>query len=184
MKGSRAAQRYSKAILSLAKDQNATKEVFDDMQQISETLLKNVELSTSLKSPVVTEKQKKSVLKAVFKDAHAITIGAFDLIVDNGRANILQLVARQYITMYNSLNHTQEALVTSAVALTPELEEKIQTKVKELTGASATIKNVIDEEMIGGFVLRVGDLQYDASVAHSLSRLERELKNNAYVSKI
>ncbi len=184
MKGSRAAQRYSKAILSLAKDQNATKEVFDNMQQISETLLKNGELSATLKSPVITEKQKKSVLKAVFKDSHAIITGAFELIVDNGRANILQLVARQYIAMYNALNQTQEAVVTSAVTLTPELEEKIQVKIKELTGAEASIKNVVDEDMIGGFVLRVGDLQYDASVANNLNRLERKLKNNTYVSKI
>jgi F-type H+-transporting ATPase subunit delta len=56
--------------------------------------------------------------------------------------------------------------------------------VKELTGTGAKIKNVINKDIIGGFILRVGDLQYDASVSRNLNRLKRELTNNSYISSI
>ncbi|WP_081208091.1 ATP synthase F1 subunit delta [Salegentibacter sediminis] len=183
MKGTRAAQRYAKAIIGLAKDKNATDAVYDDMQSISQTIANSKDLKSMLGSPVVKSGVKKSALREIFKNAHPITLSSFDILVENGRINLLEIVARQYIAMYYNINNTQRAVVTSAVPLTRELEEKVQAKIKELTGNEASIKNIVDEDMIGGFVLRVGDLQYDASVASNLNRLKRELKNNTYVSK-
>ncbi|MBE7641477.1 ATP synthase F1 subunit delta [Salegentibacter sp. BLCTC] len=184
MKGTRAAQRYAKAILDLAKEKNTTEGVFTDMQQISQTIAKSEDLSAMLKSPVVNTTVKKASLKEIFKGAGEITQGVFDVLIENGRINILDLVARNYIQRFNEMNRSQEAVVTSAVPLTSELEDKILAKVKELTGAGAKIKNVVNKDIIGGFVLRVGDLQYDASVSRNLNRLKRELKTNAYISSI
>jgi len=107
-----------------------------------------------------------------------------DMLLDNDRINILHIVARQYTMMYNAMNNIQHAKVTTAIPLDAELEAIIMAKVKELTGNDAILENVIDESIIGGFVLRVGDLQYDASVARNLDRLKRQLKDNTYVSKI
>lgn len=184
MKGTRAAKRYAKAILDLAKEKNSADTVFTDMQQISQTIAKSEDLANMLKSPVINSSVKKASLKEIFKSAGEITQGSFDVLIENGRINILDLVARNYIVRYNTLNKSQEAIVTSAVPLTPELEEKILAKVKELTGTGAKIKNVVNKDIIGGFVLRVGDLQYDASVSRNLNRLKRELKTNAYTTSI
>ncbi|TDN87384.1 ATP synthase F1 subcomplex delta subunit [Salegentibacter sp. 24] len=184
MKGTRAAQRYAKAILDLAIEKNSADTVFTEMQQISQTIAKSEDLADMVKSPVVNGVVKKASLKEIFKNAGDITQGAFDVLIENGRINILGLVARNYILRYNSLNKSQEAVVTSVVPLTAELEEKVLAKVKELTGSGAKIKNVINKDIIGGFILRVGDLQYDASVARNLNRLKRELKNNSYISSI
>jgi len=184
MKGNRAAQRYAKAILDLAKEKNSADSVFTDMQQISQTITKSEDLAAMLKSPVVNQSVKKASLKEIFKNAGEITQGSFDVLLENGRINILDLVARNYMVRYNTMNRSQEAVVTSAVPLTKELEEKILAKVKELTGTGAKIKNVVNKDLIGGFVLRVGDLQYDASVSRNLNRLKRELKTNSYISSI
>lgn len=184
MKGTRAAQRYAKAIIELAEEKNATGEVFRDMLGITKTIAGSKDLKDLLNSPVVKTAIKKNALREIFKDSHAITLGSFDILIENGRINILNLVANNYISRYNQINQTQEAVVTTAVPLNAALEEKIQAKVKELTGAGASIKNVIDKNIIGGFVLRVGDLQYDASIASNLNRLKREFKNNTYVSKL
>ena len=67
--------------------------------------------------------------------------------------------------------------MTTAVPLDKSLSAKVLAKVKELTGYEATIENIIDENIIGGFILRVGDMQYNASVAHKLTTLRRELSN-------
>ena len=184
MRGTRAAQRYAKAILSLAKDKNSAEAVNKDMNTISKTVLNSRDLENMLTSPVVKNSIKKSALLEIFKNLDAVTKGALDILIENGRINILHLVARQYIIQYNEMNKVQQAVVTTAIPLDSQLEKIVLAKVKELTGSEASLKNIVDEDIIGGFVLRVGDMQYDASVARNLTRLKRELKDNTYVSKI
>ena len=184
MRGTRAAQRYAKAILSLAKDKKAAEAVNKDMLSISKTVLNSPDLENMLTSPVVKDSIKKSALLEIFKDLNAVTKGAIDILLENGRINILHIVARQYIIQFNEMNNVRQAVVTTAIPLDKELEAVILAKVKELTGSEASLKSIVDESIIGGFVLRVGDLQYDASVSRNLTRLERELKDNTYVSKI
>ena len=184
MKGSRAAVRYAKAILDLAKEKNVTKEVNDDMVLITETMDSSGELRTFLGSPVIKDELKKNALNDIFKDVNGLTSGMFNLLLENNRIDILFQVASKYKDQYNAMNGVQVAKVTTAFPLTPALEAKVQQKVKELTGNEAKIQNIIDESIIGGFVLRVGDIQYNGSVKHQLTSLGRELKNNTYVSKI
>ena len=184
MKGNRAAFRYAKAILSLASDKNVASEVNEDMSLIGRTIENNEELKTLLGSPVVQGSVKKETLSQIFTGVNGITAELFKVLQDNNRIKILGLVASSYNLLFDQLNGIQVARVTTAVPLTPALEEKIQNKVKELTGNEAKIVNLVDENIIGGFILRVGDLQINASVAHQLTNLKREFKNNTYVSKI
>ncbi len=184
MKGTRAAHRYAKAILELAKERNLAKEVNADMETISKSIIKSGELQDFLSSPVIKAKAKKDALHEIFKNVNAITTGAFDTLVDNNRIALLKVVAQNYMVRYNELNNIQEATVTTAISLDKLLEEKILNKIKELTGNGATIKNIVDPAIIGGFILRIGDLQYNASVARNLATLGREFKNNTYISKI
>lgn len=184
MTGSRAAQRYAKAILSLAKDRNVTKEVSEDMSLIARTIKASSELRAVLKSPVVKESGKMGSLTEIFRDVNPVTKGLFGILGENNRLDLLTLVADKYAELFNSMMGIQVAKVTTAVPLTPQLEAKIQAKVKELTGNEAEIKNTVDPGIIGGFILRVGDLQYNASVASQLTSIKRELQNNTYVSKI
>lgn len=183
MKGSRAAVRYAKAVLDLAKDKNVTKEVNDDMVLITETMDSSGELRTFLGSPVIKDAIKKNALNDIFKDVNALTSEMFNLLLENNRIDILFQVASKYRDQYNAMNGVQVAKVTTAFPITPAIEAKIQQKVKELTGNEAEIKNIIDESIIGGFILRVGDIQYNGSVKAQLTGLAREFKNNTYVSK-
>lgn len=154
------------------------------MGLINETIDNNNELRVFLKSPVTKNSIKKNALLEIFKDVNAITSELFNLLIENNRIEILSMVASKYRFLYNEMNNVQVAKVTTAIALSPALETKIQAKVKELTGNEAEIQNIIDESIIGGFILRVGDIQYNGSVHAQLNNLKREFKNNTYVSKI
>ncbi|MCC8359577.1 ATP synthase F1 subunit delta [Salinimicrobium sediminilitoris] len=184
MQGSRAAARYAKALLSLAKDKNVAKEVNDDMTTISETIANSSDLRNFLKNPVIKNNMKKSALLEIFRSVNGVTSGLFAILIENNRLDILPLVAKNYNRLFNEMNGVQVARVTTAIPLTPALEAKIQQKVKELTGNEAKIENIIDESIIGGFILRVGDIQYNGSVSAQLTNLKRELLNNTYVTKI
>lgn len=174
MSDSRAAVRYAKAILDLAVDNKATDAVEKDMRAIVATISESDELKGMLGSPVVKSTVKKDALNAIFKGSHQVTEGLIGLLVDNKRIGMLNEVALKYIILNEDLKGQGVAYVTTAVPLTTELENKILKQVTQLTGNQVTIENKIDESIVGGFVLRVGDLQYDASIANKLNNLKRE----------
>lgn len=178
MSDSRAALRYAKAILDLAVENKATDALEKDMQNVVSTISDSIELREMLASPVINGNAKKEALLAIFKGGHKVTEGAISMLVDNKRIPMLNEVAVKYLILNEKLKGKDIAFVTTAVPLTSDLEKKILKKVAEMTGNKVTIENKIDESIVGGFVLRVGDLQYDASIANKLSNLKREFTNS------
>lgn len=178
MAGERAAIRYAKAILSLASDKNAAEAVNADMTVIANTIAENKELNGVLQNPIVRSSIKKSVIEDVFKNTNELTGNLVDTLISNKRIALIGEVAKQYSVLFDQLKGTQVAKVTTAVPLTAELNAKVLAKVKELTGKEVEVQNIVDENILGGFVLRVGDVQYDASIANKLNKLKREFTLN------
>lgn len=178
MNESRAAIRYAKATLDFAVEKKAADAVEKDMRNIAAVITENEELQGLLESPVVKGAVKKNALQEVFKGSQEITMGLIGTLTDNKRIGLLQEVALKYIILHEQLKGEDVAHVTTAVPLTAALEKKILAEVVKITGNKVTIENKIDESIIGGFVLRVGDLQYDASVANKLNTLKREFTNS------
>jgi F-type H+-transporting ATPase subunit delta len=185
MKEARPALRYAKAILNLAKEQGVDDGVNNDMKVIIDTIAGSDDLEVMLKSPVIKATNKRKVLDALFGDkVNNITKGLFNLLAENKRMLMLEQVAKQYSIIYDYYKNMQVATVTTAVELSSELEAKIQKKIVEITGNSATINNVVNPEILGGFILRVGDVQYDASISNQFNELRREFDNSHYIPKI
>jgi len=178
MAGARAALRYAKAVLSLATDQKAVEAVNNDMKLIAKTIAENKDLSVMLQNPVVRSSVKKTVLNEVFKNTSTITGNLVTTLITNKRISLLEEVASKYNQLYDTLNGIQIAKVTTAVPLTDDLKAKVLAKVKELTGKEVEIVNLIDENILGGFILRVGDIQYNASISNKLNNLKREFTLN------
>ncbi|MGJ8683903.1 MAG: ATP synthase F1 subunit delta [Nonlabens sp.] len=173
MKLSRAASRYATAILSLAIDKNEAAAVNEEMKSILVTINGNKELRDFMSSPLTKAEQKRGALRQIFKDAGAITMSSFDLLVDNKRADILMDVATKYILLFEDMNKREIATVTTAVEITADLEKKVLAKAKELAGKEITLEKKIDASILGGFILRVGDQEINASVANKLGELKR-----------
>lgn len=178
MTQTRAAIRYAKAVMDLAKEQQSASTVNDDMKSVANAVATSKELNDMLQSPVIPTATKKSALLAVFSNLHKLSTNLIDTLIENNRINILGDVAETFNRLFDKEQGIQIAKVTSVVPLTDELKKMVLAKVKELTGKDAEIKNVIDESILGGFILRVGDLQYDASIANKLSKLKREFTLN------
>jgi len=178
MAGARAAIRYAKAVLSLATDQKAAEAVNKDMKLIANTIADSKELSGMLQNPVVRTSVKKDVLSQTFKNTHKITGSLVNTLISNKRIALLGDVANKYNQLFDVLKDKQIAKVTTAVPLTDALKSKVLAKVKELTKKEVEVINVIDENILGGFILRVGDIQYDASIANKLNKLKREFTLN------
>ncbi|MCP4484057.1 MAG: ATP synthase F1 subunit delta [Flavobacteriaceae bacterium] len=179
MSGSRAAKRYAKAVLLQATDVNLASVVFDDMQTISTTISESNELNEMLQSPVYKDEDKKEALIKIFVNQSDTTKSLISTLITNKRASLLNDVASSYIDLYKESQGIKVAQVTTAIPLTSELETKVLAKVKELTGSDkVTLESSIDESIIGGFILRIGDLQYNASISNSLAKIKREFSKS------
>lgn len=174
MRLSRAASRYAKAILDLAVEKNEASAVNEDMKTVLTTINGNKELRDFMSSPLLKADQKRSALHQIFKGVIEITTNAFDLLVTNKRSDILMDVATMYIIRFEEMNKREIATVTTAVEISADLEQKVLAKAKELAGKEITLEKKIDETILGGFILRVGDQEINASVANKLGALKRE----------
>ncbi|GAB1857957.1 ATP synthase F1 subunit delta [Flavobacteriaceae bacterium MHTCC 0001] len=174
MSGTRAAVRYAKAVLSLALSEKKADKVNEDMELIANTIAKNEDLATMLENSVIKMEDKKAALLVIFPKLNKVTNGLFDVLVSNKRIAILNTVATTYNTLFDAHNGKEVAQVTTAVPLTPALEKKVLAKVKELTNKTVVLESIVDESIIGGFILRVGDKQFDASISNKLNNLKRE----------
>jgi len=180
MSGSRAAIRYAKAILSFALEQNKEVQVNDDMLLIANTIVDSKDLQLLLSSPVIKSVVKKDTIKEIFSSkVSSLTIGLVDLLIDNKRLSILEDVAKKYTILFDELKGIEVAKVTTAIPLTESLKKQVLSKVKEITGKEATIENNVNPDIIGGFILRIGDVQYDASVANKLQGLKRQFESES-----
>ena len=141
-------------------------------------MAENDNLREALVSPILNTTDKEAVLGAIFKDADPLSKELFSLLGNNKRIGMLGEVARQFVLLYEQMQGQDIARVVTAVPLTPELEKKILGQLKQITGKEVTVENEVDPSLIGGFILRVGDLEYNASIASKLANLKREFTHN------
>ena len=174
---SRAAIRYAKAILDIAQTSGKAEAVNNDMKSIVTAVAESAELKDFLSSPVIKMDVKKSAVSEVFSSVQAETNSLFHLLFENKRFEILESIATQYNRLYDESNGVEVAKVTTAFPITPELQTKVLAKIAEFSSKKIMIENIVDPAIIGGFILRVGDQQYNASVASKLSELKREFSN-------
>jgi F-type H+-transporting ATPase subunit delta len=173
------ASRYAKSLIDLAREQNALEAIHTDMQQVIAVLKGNPMLQAVLKNPIIKLDKKEGVLRGLFgKTGHPALVEFFSLLVRKGRAGILFATAEEFIREYNVENGIIEASVVSAAPLSDEQRRQMMDVVQKSRGGNRVIlTNKVDPELIGGFVLTVGDRQIDASIAGKLNKLEQHFSN-------
>ena len=177
MAGTRAAIRYAKAILSMADSIGVANEVNSDMILIASTIKGNTELSNFIQNPTISVDVKESALLEVFATSNGVTKGLFHLLFENKRFEILEAIAVAYSNLFDTENGVEVAKVTTAIPMDAALEAKVVAKIASLSDKKVTIKNIVDPAIIGGFILTIGDKQYNASIANRLQVLRKELSN-------
>ncbi len=177
MAGTRAAIRYSKAILDLANSKGVAEVVSDDMKTIATTINGNLELSTFIQNPTIKVEVKEKALLEVFAGSNAVTKGLFHLLFENKRFEILGAIAVEYGKLSDLANGKELAQVTTAFPMDVALEAQVLEKIATFSDKKITIENIVDPAIIGGFILRIGDKQYNASVYNRLQVLKKEFSN-------
>jgi len=181
MAESKVAKRYARSLLGLATELKQKDVAFTDMNLLAATIEESHDLEMLLASPVVRPDLKQSIMDKVFVgQLSELTTKFIKLIIDKGRESQLKYIASNYIAQYKKGKGINMATVRTASKLLPDAFAKIEALVKEQTGGEIELKEVVDPELIGGFVLRIGDQQLDTSILSELNDLRGEFDKNLY----
>lgn len=178
MSESTVALRYAKSLIDLAQEQNVVEAVYKDMVFFKKTADENRGLMLALKSPVVRHDKKLAILKGVFKEhVHPVSYTIFNIITQKNREGIMHSIAEEFVKLYDDYKGIVKAYITTSTPLTADLRKQFVSIVAGDTGKTVELNEKVDEKLIGGYVLRVGDRQLDASIRKQLNDLKVSLVN-------
>lgn len=185
MKEVRVAQRYAKSLISLALERDVLEQVKDDMQTIKSVCEESRDFSNMLKSPIVKPDKKKTILNEIFsKEVSELSMMFINIVTEKKRESMLGAIAESFIMLYNESKNIVTASVTTAAAITDDIRTQVLAQLKSVVGdANIKVEERVNKSLIGGFVLRVGDREFNASVSNKLQKLKREFLSNPYIKE-
>lgn len=176
---SQVATRYAKSLLDFALERKELEAVAADMVLIAQTCANSADLRQMLKSPIVKPEKKLDVIKKIFGgEIGSVTLNFLGVITDKKRESILPEIANAFTSVYRKHLGIVTAEITSAVALTDNERAKAISVVQGMGSGKVELSEKIDKNIIGGFIIRVDDKQYDASVQSRLTALTRTFSKN------
>ena len=181
----RVASRYIKSLIGLAVERDVLEAVHQDMLFFAKTCRENRGFSAMLKSPVIRHEKKRAVLHKIFSGkVNDLTIAFIDIITRKNRESILFTIASEFHTAYNEYQGIGQASITTTIPMDAELRNTIEVIVKKISDKKKVeIKEKVDKELIGGFILHVGDRQIDASIRSKIKTLQLKFNENYFVKQ-
>jgi len=168
--------RYAKALMRAGADNQCLDALKADMDLIGGAISENPVFRQLLDNPVVKPPQKRKVMAQLLeKRVHPLTLNFINLIIRNRRETMLSDVARDFIDLYEKSKGIKRANVVSAVGMDETTKKQLQQQLNALFKANVQMTTQTNPDLIGGFVLRAGDQQYDASLSAALERMRKTL---------
>jgi F-type H+-transporting ATPase subunit delta len=186
MHNPRLATRYAKSLIGLAIEKGQLENVFADMNWLQAICKTNGDFVAVLRSPIIKSDKKHKILDSVTGDSvNGITKAFIRLLVNKGRESNLPEIASAFVTQYKEYKKIYDVKLTTAAPASEELKNAILNHLRSTTEMqNIELETVVDEKLIGGFVLRVGDQLVDASIAYDLKNISRQFDNNDFIYKV
>lgn len=186
MPNPRLASRYAKSLIDLAIERGQLEEVFADMQWLQAVCKSNRDFVNLLRSPIIKADAKKKILEAVTTGKLGQLTSAFNaLLISKGRESNLPEIIQSFIALYKSHKNIQVVKLSTATPISDSLRSAIVSQVKKSSGfENIELDEKVNPELIGGFVLQIGDKLVDASIAYDLRAVARQFENNDFIYRI
>ena len=186
MPNPRLAGRYAKSLLDLAIEKGQLEAVYSDIQFLDAALKSSRELVVVLKSPIIKADKKGRILEAIAAGRLSVITATFNkLLLAKGREFYLPEIVTAFIAQYKENKGIHTVKLTTAVPVSEELKESILQQIRVGKNMQHLELNTeVNEALIGGYVLEIGDELVDASVAFDLHNIKKQFQNNDFVYKI
>lgn len=170
-----ASRRYAEAIFELARRDGTEAAWAADLETVA-SLVADERVGRILDSPAIPYAEREAALqKALEGKVAAPILNVARLLAQRSRLELQPQIALEYRRLFNRQRGVVEAVVTSALPLTPDESSAVRDRVNAMTGATVELEERVDESLIGGLTVRVGDRLLDASVRGRLERLRNQL---------
>ncbi len=181
MNEGKVAVRYAKALFQLAVEQNQLEHIRQDFELMSKVYELTPEFQIFLANPSLSKDDKIEWLQKLVPNANEFSIAFLKLLVHQRRENKLQSILRYFLTLCRQHAGIKQVVVTTAVPLNQTTQDLLTSKLASKLNAKVELETQTDEAIIGGIILQVDDLQFDASVASELIRLKNQLLSSVQV---
>lgn len=168
------ASRYAKSLIDLAQEQNILEAIKTDIEQFIKVCKENPELVAVLGNPIISPAKKNAILDELFSSMNKVILSFFKIMTAKMRSEVLYATAKEFLTEYNKRKGIVKASVVSASPLSDENKQALTAKIKEAVNGEVILSTKVDPNLIAGFVLKVGDKQFDTSVASNLKKLKKD----------
>ncbi len=176
--------RYAKALFDLALEQDILEKVKSDIELILQVIEQNKDFRLLLKSPVIKPERKEKIIKEIFaKKIQVLSLHFLLLITKKRREAYVENIAKEFITQYKKFKHIITTHLETADEINDEIKNQIIDILKKQTKGEIELIHAIKKELIGGFVLKYNDYQYDASIMKQITRLKKDFEINLYERK-
>lgn len=177
MKTGAAAQRYAKAVFSLGVDSGDFERIGQEIGAVVSAIEDNESLRGILLNPQYDSEAKRKVVEAIAgkKGFSSTTKNLLLLLVDKGRLSLLQEIYRSYQTLSDEKAGRMNAKIVTASQLSDPLLKEIVTSLEKKTGKKVSISSEVDPALIGGVVIKIGDIIYDGSIKTQLHRMKENI---------
>jgi len=179
------AERYAKSLFELALETGKLEQVRKDMDLIIEVCLSNRDFRHMLLSPVIRPEKKVAVLDALFSGKiEELTRQFYKLLSQKRREKFLEGIARQFVAKYKKHHNIHVIEIRTAAPLSEELREKIVNIIETRTKGTVELTEIIDKNMIGGFIVSDEGRRFDASLTTTIKKLKKEFEENLYIREL
>lgn len=176
---SKVAKRYAQGLLEFTQEAGSTDAVFTEMQDVVKIMSQSKELNQFLNTPFIDAKKKIEVAGEVFKAFSPVAQNLIKLTIKQGRESQLKNIAQQFINKVEDLRGTKRVSITTATAMSQAtLNDILKSSDIVADSKSFDLESIIKPEILGGYILRVGDKQIDASVKTKLNSIKKEFQLN------
>jgi F-type H+-transporting ATPase subunit delta len=186
MPNPRLATRYAKSLIDLAIERDQLEKIFADMQWLQQVCKQSRDFSNLLKSPIIKPDKKQQVVEAIIKgNVSEVTALFVRLLIAKGRESNLPEIITAFINQYKEHKNIYTVKLTTAAPLNDDLKNAIINQIRKTSEMkNIELESIVNEDLIGGFVLQAGDKLIDASVAYDLKQIARQFENNDFVYKL
>ncbi|PTT74944.1 MULTISPECIES: ATP synthase F1 subunit delta [Chryseobacterium] len=176
---SKVAKRYAQGLLDFTNESGQTATVFSEMKDVVKLMNESQDLKKFFLTPYIDSKKKIEVAKEIFKGLSASSQNLITLVIRHGRENQLKNIAQEFINKVEDISGVQRVTVTSATQLSKEnLDQILRNSNLVNTNANFDLQINVKPEILGGYILRVGDQQIDASVKSKLNSIKKDFHLN------
>jgi F-type H+-transporting ATPase subunit delta len=173
------AEVYSRALFEAARESGALDRVHDELGEFADALDSNRDLQVFLFSPYFSSEEKKQGIERIVVDADERLFNFLELLAERHRMPALFRIRREFDSMWADENKLLTVSVTSAVELDEGIVQEIGREIQEQTGRRVDLSSNVDPDVLGGLVVRVGNLVLDATVRNRLEQLRKQVARAA-----